>query len=112
MGDATQLMQLFQNLIGNAIKFKSEAPLTVNIEAKRQGDKWIFSVSDNGIGIKEDYFERIQNFLTFTLGDDVNKRFKVIIDDPEYVAKYMRQQMEVIRAFRRKNKISSAHKRF
>lgn len=57
--DPTQMIQLFQNLVGNAIKFRSDAPPRVHVSAKRNGNAWIFSVSDNGIGIKPEYFERI-----------------------------------------------------
>jgi PAS domain S-box-containing protein len=57
--DPTQLTQLFQNLIGNAIKFRSEARPHVRIEANREEDAWRFSVQDNGIGIDPQYTERI-----------------------------------------------------
>jgi chemotaxis family two-component system sensor kinase Cph1 len=58
-GDSFQLLQLFQNLIGNAIKYRSsEAPM-VRVSASRQGDSWVFSVQDNGIGIAEQYHPRI-----------------------------------------------------
>ena len=58
-GDSFQLLQLFQNLIGNAIKYRSsEAPM-VRVNASRQGDSWVFSVQDNGIGIAEQYHPRI-----------------------------------------------------
>ncbi len=57
--DPTQMTQLFQNLIGNAIKFRStESPL-IHISAQRRDSVWCFSVRDNGIGIAPDYFERI-----------------------------------------------------
>jgi len=59
LADESQLTQLFQNLIGNAIKFHGEAQPRVRIEAVPEDGKWKFSVSDNGIGIKEEYFERI-----------------------------------------------------
>ncbi len=49
--DPSQLAQLFQNLLGNAIKFRSEAPPKIHVDARRDGDCWQFSVSDNGIGI-------------------------------------------------------------
>jgi PAS domain S-box-containing protein len=63
MADSHQLVQLFQNLIGNAIKFrKSEVPKIV-ISAQPDGDFWRFSVSDNGVGMDSKYFDRI--FLIF-----------------------------------------------
>lgn len=60
MADGTQLMQLFQNLIGNAIKFKQAIePPQIHIGAQRQEDAWLFSVKDNGIGIEPQFAERI-----------------------------------------------------
>jgi PAS domain S-box-containing protein len=62
--DDTQLTQLFQNLIGNAIKFrKPDVPVRVHVGLQDAGDEWRFSVSDNGIGIEPQYFERI--FMVF-----------------------------------------------
>ncbi|KIG15526.1 Phytochrome, two-component sensor histidine kinase [Enhygromyxa salina] len=58
-GDATQLSQLFQNLIGNALKYRSDAPPRVEISAKQDKDDWLFCVRDNGIGIERDYFDRV-----------------------------------------------------
>jgi light-regulated signal transduction histidine kinase (bacteriophytochrome) len=58
-GDDVQLGQLFQNLIGNAIKFCGEAPPEVRVEAEWRDGEWRFSVSDNGIGIEPEYRERI-----------------------------------------------------
>jgi len=59
VGDELQLVQLFQNLVGNAIKFHgSEAP-KVRVSARREGKCWIVSVADNGIGIAPEYHERI-----------------------------------------------------
>jgi PAS domain S-box-containing protein len=57
--DATQIMQLFQNLIGNALKFHGGQPPKIHIGAQRQDGRWVFSVRDNGIGIEPQYFERI-----------------------------------------------------
>ena len=57
--DSLQLMQLFQNLIGNAIKFRSKEPLKIHIGAEKKEDEWLFSVKDNGIGIAPEYQERI-----------------------------------------------------
>ena len=59
-GDAGQLVQLFQNLLGNAIKFRQpEVPPRVHVAARRAVHAWIFSVADNGIGITAQYHERI-----------------------------------------------------
>jgi len=57
--DDTQLAQLFQNLIANAIKFQGNQPAVVQIKAQWQDDAWLFSVQDNGIGIEPQYAERI-----------------------------------------------------
>jgi chemotaxis family two-component system sensor kinase Cph1 len=59
IADSTQLMQLFQNLIGNAIKFHSEQPPQIHIGAERLEDAWLFSVRDNGIGIDPQFSDRI-----------------------------------------------------
>ncbi|AFM23573.1 sensor histidine kinase [Desulfomonile tiedjei] len=59
LGDAVQLFQLFQNLIGNAIKFGPAKSPKVHVSAQQIGNEWIFSVKDNGIGIEEKYFDRI-----------------------------------------------------
>jgi light-regulated signal transduction histidine kinase (bacteriophytochrome) len=59
MADGPQLEQLFQNLIGNAIKFRGNQPPRVHISASRNGNGWTFSVRDNGIGIAPEYSERI-----------------------------------------------------
>lgn len=58
-GDISQLMQLFQNLVGNAIKYRQDVPPAVCISACKQQDSWLFSVSDNGIGIAAQHQERI-----------------------------------------------------
>lgn len=58
-GDPTQLTLLFQNLLGNAIKFRgTQAPL-IHVFAERQPGFWKIGVRDNGIGIDQQYFERI-----------------------------------------------------
>lgn len=75
IGDETQLIQLFQNVIGNAIKYRSDMPPRVHVSARPVSDAavesdvphtrsasmggWLFSVSDNGIGIAAVHFERI-----------------------------------------------------
>jgi signal transduction histidine kinase len=62
-GDIVQLTQLFQNLVGNAVKFRGEAPPRIHIGVRRVGEEWEFSVRDNGIGIAEEDFQRI--FVVF-----------------------------------------------
>ena len=60
MADGTQLAQLFQNLVGNAIKYRATGAPRVHISVgKADGDRWSFAVKDNGIGIDPQYFERI-----------------------------------------------------
>jgi chemotaxis family two-component system sensor kinase Cph1 len=59
VADGTQLMQLFQNLVGNAIKFRGTEPPQIHIGAQRQEDTWLFSVRDNGIGIDPQFSDRI-----------------------------------------------------
>lgn len=61
--DHGQLTQLFQNLVGNALKFKSARPPVVRVEAEREGALWHFRVTDNGIGIDPQYFEKV--FIIF-----------------------------------------------
>jgi PAS domain S-box-containing protein len=59
-GDGTQLVQLFQNLIGNALKFrKKDVPPVIRISAERGEHEWTFGVHDNGIGIEPRFYERI-----------------------------------------------------
>lgn len=62
-GDKHRLKQLFQNLIGNAIKYNDKEKGTINIAVEDQGDYWQFCIKDNGKGIEETYFNKI--FKTF-----------------------------------------------
>jgi light-regulated signal transduction histidine kinase (bacteriophytochrome) len=57
--DPTQLDQLFQNLLSNALKFRRDERPEVAVGAEALGDLWHFSVRDNGIGIDPSYFDRI-----------------------------------------------------
>lgn len=58
-GDESQLVQLFQNLVANAVKFRGPEPPRVVVSARRDGGEWVFSVRDNGIGIAPRHHERI-----------------------------------------------------
>lgn len=68
--DSGQLIQLLQNLISNAIKFRGSEPPRVHVSATQDHDFWLFRVRDNGIGIEPDHFDRIfvifQRLHTFT----------------------------------------------
>ena len=57
--DGTQIVQLFQNLISNAIKFRGTDLPRIHISAERKGSDWVFSVQDNGISIEPQYKDRI-----------------------------------------------------
>lgn len=61
--DGSQLTQLFQNLVGNAIKFRGSETPRVEIGAEQKDGEWLFHVRDNGIGIAPEHYERI--FLMF-----------------------------------------------
>ncbi|MGA8503256.1 MAG: response regulator [Candidatus Sulfotelmatobacter sp.] len=61
--DRTQVAQVFQNLIGNAIKFRGKEPPLISVQAEQAGQQWQFSVSDNGIGIAPEYAENV--FVVF-----------------------------------------------
>ncbi len=59
IADDSQLIQLFQNLVGNAIKFRGDKPPQVHVGVERKDSEWVFSVRDNGIGIDPEYHDRI-----------------------------------------------------
>jgi light-regulated signal transduction histidine kinase (bacteriophytochrome) len=59
IGDDSQLSRVFQNLIGNAIKFRGPEAPVIEVTAEQDGDYWRFGVRDNGIGIAPQYSERI-----------------------------------------------------
>ena len=61
--DGTQLVQLFQNLIANAVKFKGDKSPRIHVSAEKDGNYWVFSIKDNGIGINAGDHERI--FMIF-----------------------------------------------
>jgi signal transduction histidine kinase len=61
--DRTQVAQIFQNLIGNAIKFRGKEPPVISVQAEKADQRWLFRVSDNGIGIAPEYAQNI--FVVF-----------------------------------------------
>jgi signal transduction histidine kinase len=63
IANGAQLQQVFQNLIGNAIKFRGSQTPVIRISAEEQGTEWIFSVADNGIGISTEHAENV--FIIF-----------------------------------------------
>lgn len=72
-GNKSELVQLFQNLISNAIKFRGKEPPVIEITAKKQEKKWLFCVADNGIGIDPNYggkifemFSRLHSKATYS----------------------------------------------
>jgi len=62
-GNAVGLLQVFQNLIANAVKFNPEKNSSIHVSARQESDLWIFSVQDNGIGIESKFLDRI--FILF-----------------------------------------------
>ncbi|HTA83955.1 MAG TPA: PAS domain S-box protein [Bacteroidia bacterium] len=70
-GDSVLIGQLFRNLIGNGIKFKGEKKPQIKISGKRKNGQFIFSVEDNGIGIPQEYYEKI-----FVIFQRLNNREK------------------------------------
>jgi len=64
VAEQSQLTQLFQNLISNAIKFRGKEPPRITISAEKRDREWVLSVADNGIGIAPEYAETI--FVIFT----------------------------------------------
>jgi len=71
LGVETELVMLFKNLIGNAIKFRTDRPVEVHIDACREGDEYLFRVRDNGIGIAPEYLNRL-----FRMGERLHGRKK------------------------------------
>jgi signal transduction histidine kinase len=59
LGETSLLTAVFQNLLSNALKFAGEQPPRISVSAHREGEQWLFSFSDNGIGIPAEYAERI-----------------------------------------------------
>ena len=69
--DQSQLLQLFQNIVGNAIKYRSTEPPRIHVGAIRNGNEWVFSVKDNGQGFEPKYADRIFGVFKRLHGRDV-----------------------------------------
>lgn len=69
--DHIQIAQVFQNLIGNGLKYRREEPPQIHITAKRKEDQWVFCVRDNGIGIDKRYTQRIFGIFKRLHGKDL-----------------------------------------
>lgn len=59
LADASQIRQLFQNIVGNAIKYRGDARPEIHVGCKRRGTQWLFRIHDNGIGMDPQFRERI-----------------------------------------------------
>jgi light-regulated signal transduction histidine kinase (bacteriophytochrome) len=71
LGNQSHLVELFQNLIGNAIKYRSEAPPKIDVSARRLDGKWVIEVKDNGIGIAPEHHAQIFGLLKRLHGREV-----------------------------------------
>jgi PAS domain S-box-containing protein len=58
-GNERDLVRLFQNLIGNAVKYRSEAPTVIRITAERSGRDWVIKIHDNGVGIEKEHHQTV-----------------------------------------------------
>jgi light-regulated signal transduction histidine kinase (bacteriophytochrome) len=63
VGDPVQLTRLFQNLLVNSIKYRSQVAPRIHIAARREGSDWLFSIKDNGIGIEPQYAEKVSGIF-------------------------------------------------
>ena len=59
LGSESHLVELFQNLFSNAIKYRSAAPVEIHVTAERLGQEWVVKVKDNGLGIDPEYHDQI-----------------------------------------------------
>ena len=59
IGEYSQMVSVFQNLIANAIKYRSRETPQIHISTQNESDHWLFLVEDNGIGIEPEYFEHV-----------------------------------------------------
>jgi two-component system CheB/CheR fusion protein len=71
LAEEAMLVQLFQNLVGNAIKYRSQEELRIHVSAEHGGPSWLFTVRDNGIGIEPQHVERIFGILKRLHGKEI-----------------------------------------
>ena len=72
MADKMQFIQLFQNILDNAIKYRRKDNARIHVSAEKKDDEWVFSISDNGIGIDPSYKDQIfKIFWKFNENDDL-----------------------------------------
>ena len=72
VGDKFQLARLFQNLISNAIKYRSKRPLKIRISAREENAGWVFRVKDNGLGFHPKEIDHIFNMFTRLHGREIS----------------------------------------
>jgi PAS domain S-box-containing protein len=70
MANRVELVQLFQNLIGNAVKYRGEATPRVDVRAESKPSEWLFRVNDNGIGIAQEHLENVFDAFRRLHGDE------------------------------------------
>jgi signal transduction histidine kinase len=68
-GDARQLRRLFQNLVGNAVKFRGDAPPHIEVMAREDAQEWVITVRDNGIGVDPEQAVRVFGMFTRASGE-------------------------------------------
>jgi light-regulated signal transduction histidine kinase (bacteriophytochrome) len=69
--DEVMLMQLFQNLISNSIKYRSVETPRIHVSAERDAEGWLFAVRDNGVGIDAEYFDRVFGMFKRLHGSEI-----------------------------------------
>ncbi len=62
--DYGQIVQVLQNLIGNALKYRGQNTPQIDISVQKENEQWLFSLEDNGIGMEPEYFEQIFEIFT------------------------------------------------
>jgi light-regulated signal transduction histidine kinase (bacteriophytochrome) len=71
VAEEVMLVSLFQNLISNAIKYRTKETPKIHVSAERDAEGWVFAVRDNGIGIEPQYFDRVFGMFKRLHGKDI-----------------------------------------